>query len=367
MITLTPRKSIPLSLTVLTPVVAIALTLVIGAVIFAVLGYHPGAALYQFFIAPVSRPDQIADLFVKACPLIIIASGLVFCYRANVWNIGAEGQMILGAMFGGWVALSFPGLSVWMMMPAMILAGMVGGLLWAMIPAILKTRFNTNEILVSLMLTYVAALLLDWTVRGPWRDPMSFGFPLTPIYADAALISRIDLPIIGRLGQLHWGVIGALAIAVIAWFVLSRTLTGFQVKVMGDAPRAGRFAGFSPSLVTIMVLGISGAAAGLAGMVEVSANIGQLQPDISFGYGFTAIIVAFLARLNPLAVIGAGLIVALAELGGDSAQIALAMPKVVTGVFKGILLFMLLAGETFNRFEVRLVLPSLAAKETHDA
>jgi simple sugar transport system permease protein len=161
-------------------------------------------------------------------------------------------------------------------------------------------------------------------------------------------------------------VVGALAIAVAAWFVLARTLTGFQVKVMGDAPRAGRFAGFSPSLVTIMVLGISGGAAGLAGMVEVSANMGQLQPEISFGYGFTAIIVAFLARLNPLAVIAAGLIVALAELGGDSAQIALGMPKVVTGVFKGILLFMLLAGETFNRFDVRLKMPLTAVREATD-
>ena len=354
MIALVPRKEVPLSLTIMTPLVAVGLTLLIGAVIFGVLGYSPTGALYEFFVAPISRPDQIGDLFVKACPLIIIASGLVFAYRANVWNIGAEGQLIFGAVFSGWVALGYPELPVYLMMPAMVIAGMVGGLLWAMIPAILKTRFNTNEILVSLMLTYVATLFIDWLVRGPWRDPMSFGFPLTKMYADAALIPLVLLPGIGTLGQLHWGVIGALLIAAIAWFVLSRMLLGFQVKVMGDAPRAGRFAGFSPSLVTIIVLAISGAAAGLAGMVEVSANIGQLQPNISFGYGFTAIIVAFLARLNPLGVIAAGLIVALAELGGDSAQIALGMPKVVTGVFKGILLFMLLAGETFNRFHVSI-------------
>jgi simple sugar transport system permease protein len=212
------------------------------------------------------------------------------------------------------------------------------------------------------MLTYVAALFIDWTVRGPWRDPMSFGFPLTPMYPDAGLISKVDLPGVGRLAQLHWGVVGALLLAVVAWFVLRHTMVGFQVKVMGDAPRAGRFAGFRPALVTILVLSISGGAAGLAGMVEVSANIGQLQPNISFGYGFTAIIVAFLARLNPMAVIIAGLVVALAEMGGDAAQIAMGIPKVVTGVFKGILLFMLLAGETFNRYQVEFRLPGAAAR-----
>ena len=157
-----------------------------------------------FFCGTISRPDGIGDLFVKACPLIIIATGLVFCFRANVWNIGAEGQLVLGAVFAGGVALAFPGWPAVILMPTMMLAGVIGGVCWAMIPALLKVRFNTNEILVSLMLTYVAALFIDWLVRGPWRDPMSFGFPLTKMYADAALINRIDLPIIGMLGQLHW-------------------------------------------------------------------------------------------------------------------------------------------------------------------
>ena len=352
MISMTPRKDIPLSLTVITPVVAVLLTLCIGAGIFGVLGYSPAGALYEFFIAPVSRLDQFGDLFVKACPLIITATGLVFCYRANVWNIGAEGQLIFGAIFSGWVALSFPDLPAGVMMPAMILASIVGGILWAMAPALLKVRFNTNEILVSLMLTYVAALFIDWLVRGPWRDPMSFGFPLTKMYSDAALINRVDLFGAGMFGQLHWGVVGALMLALFGGFLLTRTILGFQIKVMGDAPRAAQFAGFDSKFVTIGVMAIAGGAAGLAGMVEVSASMGQLQPNVSFGYGFTAIIVAFLARLNPIGVIVAGLVVALAELGGDNAQIVLGMPKVVTGVFKGVLLLMLLAGETFNRYHI---------------
>jgi len=359
MITFVSRGEISLFRVLATPAVAVGFTLVIGALIFALLGFDPLVALYHFFIAPVSKSYQIADLLVKACPLVIIACGLVHCYRANVWNIGAEGQMIVGAMFAGYVALFHPQLNVWLMMPLMILAGMLGGLLWAMIPGLLRTRFNTNEILVSLMLTYVAALLLDWVVRGPWRDPQSFGFPLTKLYVDAALIQRIELPGIGTLGQLHWGVVGAVILAALSWFTLYRTMPGFQLRVTGEAPRAASFAGFRQNWVIIAVFAASGAAAGLAGMVEVSANIGQLQPDISFGYGFTAIIVAFLARLNPLGVVIAGLVVALAELGGDSVQIALGMPKVVADLFKGVLFFMLLAGETLNRYRIEIRVPTL--------
>ena len=358
MISMTPRKDISLQRTLLTPLVSILMTLCVGATIFAVLGYDPLKSLYQFFIAPLSRPDQVADLFVKACPLIITATGLVFCYRANVWNIGAEGQIVMGAVCAGGVALFVPALPDILLMPAMILAAVIGGIAWALIVGILKVRFNTNEILVSLMLTYVAALFIDWLVRGPWRDPQSFGFPLTKSYDEAALIQRVDVPGIGTLGQLHWGVVAALVMAFVASFVMSRTLFGFQVKVMGDAPRAGAFSGFSVARTTICALCISGGCAGLAGMVEGSANMGQLQPEVSLGYGFTATIVAFLARLNPIGVIAAGLVIALAELGGDSAQIALGMPKVVTGVFKGILLFMLLAGETFNRFQLRITWPA---------
>jgi len=284
MISMTPRKDISIERTVITPVISVALTLIIGAVIFAVLGYDPVKSLYQFFVAPLSRPDQIAGLFVKACPLIITATGLIFCYRANVWNIGAEGQIVMGAVSAGGVALFVPGLPDSLMIPAMVIAAMVGGMALAFIPGILKVRFNTNEILVSLMLTYVAALFIDWLVRGPWRDPQSFGFPLTRSYGDAALIHRVDLPGIGTLGQLHWGVVAAILLVLAAHFVMSKTLFGFQVKVMGDAPRAGKFSGFSPSWTTLGVLSISGALAGVAGMVEVSANMGQLQPEVSFGY-----------------------------------------------------------------------------------
>lgn len=357
MIRLVPRADLSLTRTVLTPVLALLATVLTGALIFTFLGYDPLSALYHYFVSPLSRLDRISDLVVKACPLIIIGIGLTFCYRANIWNIGAEGQLTIGALAAGAFALAFPGSTSPFLLPAMMLVAMLAGAAWAGIAALCRIYFRANEILVTLMLTYVAALLIDYCVRGPLRDPMAFGFPLTPLYPDGGLISRMPIPFYGYIGQLHYGVLMAFALAPLGWWLMMRSQPGYAVRVIGNAPRAGRFAGFSEQGVTLAVLAGSGALAGLAGMIEVSANIGQLQPHISFGYGFTAIIVAFLARLNPLAVILAGLVVAMAELGGDNAQIAMGIPKVVTGLFKGILLFYLLAGATLQNYRMEWVKP----------
>ncbi|MGC6484399.1 MAG: ABC transporter permease [Candidatus Puniceispirillales bacterium] len=352
MIRLVPRDDISTLRVLLTPVLALFATVLTGAMIFGLLGYNPGEALYQYFISPLSRLDRISDLAVKACPLIIIGIGLTFCYRANIWNIGAEGQLTIGALAAGALALAFPDTTSPLLLPGMMLVAILAGAFWAGIAALCRVIFRANEILVTLMLTYVAALVIDYCVRGPLRDPMAFGFPLTPLYPDAGLISRMPIPFYGPIGQLHYGVLIALVLAPLGWWMMMRSLPGYAVRVIGTAPRAGRFAGFSEKGITIAVLAASGGLAGLAGMIEVSANIGQLQPHISFGYGFTAIIVAFLARLNPLAVILSGVVVAMAELGGDNAQIAMGIPKVVTGLFKGILLFYLLAGATLQQYRL---------------
>ena len=362
MIKLIPRTNASPWLTLVSTVLALVATVLTGALIFTMLGYDAGQSLYQFFISPLSRLDRISDLVVKACPLIIIALGLVFCYRANIWNIGAEGQFILGALAAGAYALSNPLSTSQMLLPMMMLVGMLAGAVWALIAAFGKVFFKTNEILVTLMLSYVAALFIDLMVRGPLRDPMAFGFPLTPMYPDAGLISRMPIPGLGYVGQLHYGVLIAFILAPLAWWLMMRTLPGYQVRVIGSAPRAGRFAGFNEAKGTIGVLLFSGAMAGLASVIEVSANIGQLQPNVSFGYGFTAIIVAFLARLNPIGVIFAGLLIAMAELGGDNAQMALSIPKVVTGLFKGILLFFLLAGATLQHYRIEFQSPFAARK-----
>ncbi len=331
----------------LAPVAALLVTLFAGLLLFAVLGVPVAKAFYAFFIQPVSSLYGLAELGVKAAPLIMIAVALSIGYRANVWNIGAEGQLILGGICGGAVALYFYDVDAWYVLPLMIAGGVFGGMCWAAIPALLKTRFNANEILTSLMLTYIAALLLSYLVHGPLRDPDGFNFPESRLFHDAATLPRI---LDGT--RLHIGALVALAMVVIGWVLLSRTLLGFALRVNGQAPRAAHHAGFNQSALVWFSLLFCGAAAGCAGLFEVAGPIGQLLPTISPGYGFTAIIVAFLGRLHPVGVLFAGLVIALSYLGGEAAQISLNLPVAVTGVFQGMLLFFLLAADVLIHYKV---------------
>ena len=331
----------------LTPLLAIALTVVSGFCLFAVLGHDPLAALYHFFVSPVTSTYGLAELVVKATPLILIATGLAIGFRANVWNIGAEGQLTIGALAGGGLALWLYDSESPLLLPAMLVAGALGGMAWAAIPAFLRTRCNVNEILTSLMLTYVATLILSVLVHGPWRDPAGFNFPQSRMFSIAA-----TMPILLDGTRLHLGALLALAAALGAWIMLGRTLIGFQVKVVGAAPAAASFAGFSQKRMVWLSLLVGGGLAGLAGIGEVAGPIGQLVPVISPGYGFTAIIVAFVGRLHPLGVIAAGLVMALSYIGGENAQIAVGLPIAVTGVFQGMLLFFLLACDVLVRYRI---------------
>jgi len=332
----------------LTPLVAAGLTVVAGLTLFAALGYDPVRALYLFFVAPLTTGFGLSELFVKATPLVLCALGLAVGFRGNVWNIGAEGQLILGAIFAGGLALWAGDAQAPWLLPAMVAAGMLGGMAWAAIPALLRTRFNANEILVSLMLTYVASLLLGYLVHGPWRDPDGFNFPETALFGDSAL-----LPALIEGTRLHVGALFALVAVGAVWVLLMHSFIGFQVKVVGLAPRAGGYAGFSQARVVWLGLLAGGALSGLAGMVEVSGPIGQLHPQISPGYGFTAIIVAFLGRLHPLGILLAGIFMALTYLGGDSLQIELGLPRAITGVFQGLILFFLLASDVLIHHRIR--------------
>ena len=331
----------------LAPLIALLITLLAGMLLFLLLSVPVGEAFYAFFIEPVSSVYGLAELGVKAAPLIIIAVALSIGFRAQVWNIGAEGQLIVGAIAGSAIALAFYDLDAWFVLPMMIVASMLGGVLWACVPALLKTRFNVNEILTSLMLSYVAVLLLSWLVAGPMRDPDGFNFPESRLFHDAALLPKI---LDGT--RLHIGALVALALVLLGWLLLSRTLLGFALRVNGAAPRASAYAGFNQTRLIWFSLLLGGACAGMAGLFEVAGPIGQLLPTISPGYGFTAIIVAFLGRLHPVGVLFAGLIMALSYLGGESAQITLNLPLAVTGVFQGLLLFFLLATDVLINYSI---------------
>ncbi|MEJ8573233.1 ABC transporter permease [Microbaculum marinum] len=342
-------------MTVLSPVIAIGLTLVAGAILFLLAGIHPAEGIYTYFISPVTTAYSAQEVLVKASPLILIALGLSLCFQANVWNIGAEGQYTLGAILGGWLALAFGNFSSPLVLPAVLVAGIAGGLLWAAIPALLKTVFRTNEILTSLMLTYVALLLLDYLVRGPLRDPAGFNFPESALFGPSAV-----LPTLASGGRLHLGVLFAFGLAIIMAFAMPTTLKGFQIRTIGQAPKAARFAGFGTNGMILFVFLVSGGLAGLAGISEVSGTIGQLLPVISPGYGFTAIIVAFLGRLNPIGIVFAGLIMSISFIGGEAAQIRLGLPIDVAKVFQGFLLFFILACDTLIYYRLRLLKPRAA-------
>ncbi|WP_137157986.1 ABC transporter permease [Rhizobium sp. FKL33] len=333
------------------PIIALVLTLICGAILFAALGKDPLQALYLFFIDPLREEWSLHELAIKAGPLIMIGAGLSICYRAGNWNIGAEGQFIFGGIVGSILPVVFYGWNSPLVLPLMLLMGMVGGAAYAAIPAFLKTRFNTNEILTSLMLVYIAQLFLDWLVRGPWRNPEGQNFPETRLFDAAAVLG----PIWPESGRAHWGFAFAIIAAALLWFMMEFTLRGYQVKVLGQSARAGRFAGFSSSGMVWFSMLLSGALAGLAGISEVSGAIGQLRPSISPGYGFTAIIVAFLGRLNPLGAIISGLILALTYLGGEAAQLSLGVSDKVTRLFQGLLLFFVLSCDTLILYKIRLV------------
>jgi len=325
----------------LSPVIAILLTLAAGAWLFALMGKDPVQGLRVFLLEPLSSVRALSELALKATPLILVGTGLAVCFRANIWNIGAEGQLIAGAIAGGGIALLATRESTRAFVPAILLASALGGAAWAAITAWLRDRFNANEILVSLMLVYVAQLLLAWLVQGPLKDPAGYGFPQSRLFEAAA---RMPLLIEGT--RLNIGFVLALAAMGIIWALLARSVIGFQLRVSGLAPLAARYAGYSGRRVLWFSLLLSGAFAGLAGGLEAAGPIGQLSPTISPGYGFAAIIVAFVGRLHPVGIVLAAFVMALFYIGGELAQSRLGLPSALTGVYQGLLLFFLLACDT---------------------
>ena len=351
MIKIEKRNDVPTTLYFLTPFIAIFLTIIGGGIIFYFLGFNPIEALKFFFVTPISNLYGFSELLLKATPLCLIAIGLSFCFKSNNWNIGAEGQLTFGAIVGGGVALLFYDQEGFYILPTIIIAGALGGMFFALIPAVLKTYFNTNEILVSLMLVYVSKLLLDYLVVGPWSNPEGFNFPETRQFSNSA-----RMPLLFEGLRIHAGIFLALLAVMLSWFVLYKTYLGFQIKVSGLSLKTAKYAGFKGKTMILVVFMISGACAGLAGVGEITGPIGQLHRMISPDYGFTAIIVAFLGRLNPFGIIFASLIVALTYLGAETAQIFLQIPKYTGQVFQGMILFFLLASDYLLFFKIKILI-----------
>jgi len=334
------------------PVFALLLTVFFGGLLFLALGKNPLTALQVFLLEPLRNASTIADLLLKTTPLVLCALGLSVCYRANIWNIGAEGQLIAGGLAAGTTILFFdqgtPGVAGGMVLLLATLAGIAGGAAWASVTALLRDRFNANEILVSLMLTYIAQLLLMYAVNGPLKDPNGMNFPQSKVFS-----SEFLLPHLFHGSRLHIGfLVMLLASGGMAIFIY-RSFAGFRLTVGGLAPLAARYAGFSSRRALWTSLLISGGFAGMAGAFEVAGPIGQVLPSISPGYGFAAIIVAFIGRLNPIGTIFGGLVLSLFYLGGEMAQSRLGLPSAITGLFQGMLLFMLLACDTLINYRLR--------------
>ncbi|WP_428415282.1 ABC transporter permease [Methylibium sp.] len=354
MLKLEARAQPSQAMSLASPLIALALTVLLASLLFVALGKDPLKGLGIFFLEPLNGLRSVSEVLLKATPLILCALGLAVCYRSNVWNIGAEGQFLLGAIAGGGVALWLTNLGVsgvrGLYSPLVLLAGVLGGMAWAAVTALLRDRFNASEILVSLMLVYVAQQLLNYLVFVPWKDPGGFNFPQTNTF-DASTW----LPTLLPGSRLHWGFVLALVMVVLFWVFLFRSWRGYQLQVGGLAPAAARYAGFSARASLWTALLMSGGMAGLAGAMEAAGPLRQLTPHVSTGYGFTAIIVCFVGRLHPLGIVFSGVLLSMLLIGGELGQSRLGLPNALTGVFQGLLLFLLLACDTLIHFRIRRV------------
>ena len=348
-IKLEKRREPSMAMLVATPVASVLATMLVGMVVFDLIGIDGFRAVVDIFLTPLLSSYKWQDVAVKAAPLIIIALGLAVGNRAQVWNIGAEGQYIIGALSAAGVGLAFGITGGPLVVILMIAAGMIGGGAWAAIPAALRTRYSVNEILTSLMLTYVALQVMGYLVGGPWKDPNGRNFPATAPLADSQ-----TLPVLGT-STVHLGVLVAIILPFVFWFLMTRSVFGFQIRVVGSAPSAARHGGFDGKQTIWLALIISGAMAGLAGSLEFAGVLHKIDLGFPSGYGFTAIIVSFLGRLNPIGCLIAGIVLAVTSVGGQVAQTTVHIPNSTAGIFQAMMLFFILASDILVRYRIRVV------------
>lgn len=331
----------------LVPLSAIAVTVLTTIILFSLLGAAPKTVLYTFFIEPLSSAYNFGEVLIKASPLILIGQGLAIGFRAKVWNIGAEGQLIIGAVCASLIPISWPDSQSDLMLPAMIAVGALSGMVWAGVAAFFRTRFNASEIIVTLMLTEIARQILYYLIVGPLRDPKGFNFPQSVVFPDAALY-----PTFNADSRANFSIFITLAISVACWVFVKKSFAGYRLLVGGLAPQAARYAGFSETNAIWISLLVGGATAGLAGVGEVAGPIGKLQPILSPGYGYAGIIVAFLGGLSPLGIVCAGFLMAVIYVGGDNSLVSANIPASAPVVFQGLLMIFYLAGLFFVNYRI---------------
>ncbi len=339
------RLETPRSAAFLVPVVSVVLALFTGALFFWFSGKNPAVVYSSMFYGAFGSAYGLSETVVKAIPLSLCGLGIALAFRMQLWNIGGEGQFYMGAMAATWVALFHPQLPGWIMLPAMFLAGFIAGGLWGLLPAVPRAYQGVNETITTLMLNYIAIFWVDYLVHGPWRDPAGYNFPLTAQFVPSAI-----LPAFGTT-RIHAGLIFTIAAALVMYLVMRNTRTGFEIKVIGESQSAARYAGISLEKNILLVMLFSGALCGLAGMAEVSGIAGRLQEGLSPGYGYTAIIVAWLSRLNPLALPVVAFMFGGLQVGGYSVQTS-GVPATTVSMLQGLLLFFVLGGELFYRYRL---------------
>jgi general nucleoside transport system permease protein len=337
------------TMAILVPILSLVLALIMGGIMLALAGANPFTTYRAMLEGAFGSRYAVSETFVKAIPLMLTGLGVSIAFRMLFWNIGAEGQLAMGAFAAAGVALFVSDkVPAWSVLPLVMLAGFAAGAAWGFIPAALKARLGVNEIITTLMMNYIAILWIQYLFYGPWKDPRGFGFPGTAEFPEAAWLPRF----FGT--RVHLGLVIAIVAAFIIWLVLSRTKWGYEIRVIGENRNAARYAGISTSRNIIFVMLLSAGLAGLAGMAEVAGISHRLQQGITVGYGYTAIIVAWLAKLNPWAVLLVSVLMAGLLVGGDQIQISMGLPASVALVLQGIILFLVLGGEILTQYRLKV-------------
>lgn len=341
------RESSPVWLNLALPVLAIIATLVLCSGLIALAGANVFTAYANLFLSALSTRFNLVETAVKATPLIFTGLAVTVAFRAKFWNIGAEGQLLAGAMAAAFIGAR-AALPAWSLVPGMIVAGAAAGALWALIPAVLKTRFKVDDVVTTLLLNFVIFYAMMALLDGPWKDPLS-GYPDSPdIRMDA------EFPILLKATRLHLGVVLAALATPLAWFLMNHTTLGFKINAVGENPEAARYAGINIPVIVVITAAISGGLAGLAGVGEVAGLHFQVMAGLSPGYGYTGIVIAMLARLNPLGVIPAAFFFAVIITGAEAMSRATGVPVFLADVIQGTALITMLVALLFNKYRVRL-------------